>query len=109
MPWQEEKLLNNKDFSEIDYFFSSNLATSSWGVDRLLQRVILFDPLKRHIPYLLLIHIIFYNTDLEHSLKKEILNKLIDELYKKIIKKAIDQKPACGSLNEINHFNNIGG
>ena len=27
----------------------------------------------------------------------------------KAIKTAIDQKPACGSLNEINHFNNIGG
>ena len=88
MPGQEDRLLNYKDFSEIDYFFSSNLATTAWGIDRLLQRVILFDPLKRHIPYLLLIHIIFYNTDLEHSLKKEILNKLISELYKKVIRKA---------------------
>jgi hypothetical protein len=86
----EDRLLNYKDFSEIDYFFSSNLADSAWGIDRLLQRVVLFDPLKRHIPYILLIHIIFYNPDLKLPQKKEILNKLISELYKYVIKKAVN-------------------
>ncbi|GEM_PF-3977589 len=88
MPRLEDRSLNYKDFSEIDYFFSSNLANTAWGIDRLLQRIILFDPLKRHIPYLLLIHIIFYNPEFDRSQKKEILKKLIDELYKNVIKKA---------------------
>jgi len=88
MPRLEDRSLNYKDFSEIDYFFSSNLANTAWGIDRLLQRIILFDPLKRHIPYLLLIHIIFYNTEFDPLQKKEKLNKLIDELYKNVIKKA---------------------
>ena len=84
----EDSSINYKEFSEIDYFFSSNLANTAWGIDRLLQRVILFDPLKRHIPYLLLIHIIYYNNDFDRLQKKEILNKLIVDLYKNVIKKA---------------------
>ena len=94
MPRQDDRLLNYKDFSEIDYFFSSNLANTSWGIDRLLQRVILFDPLKRHIPYLLLIHIIYHNTDFELSQKRSIINKLIAGLYKNVIKKAA-RNPVC--------------
>jgi len=94
MPRPEDRLLNLKDFSEIDYFFSSNLANTAWGIDRLLQRVILFDPLKRHIPYLLLLHIIYHNADFELSQKRSIINKLIAELYKNVIKKAA-RNPLC--------------
>jgi len=84
----EDSSSNFKDFSEIDYFFSSNLATTAWGIDRLIQRIILFDPLRRHIPYLVLIHMTFYNNEFDPSQKKEILKKLIDGLYKNVIKKA---------------------
>ena len=87
LPRIESDSLNFKDFSEIDYFFSSNLAETAWGVDRLLQRIILFDPIKRHIPYLILMHITFYNNTFDRSQKKVVLNKLINELYKNAIKK----------------------
>lgn len=92
----EDRSLNYKDFSEIDYFFSSNLANTAWGIDRLIQRIILFDPLRRHIPYLALIYMTFYNHEFDPLQNKETLNKLIDGLNKNVIKKA--------TRNPINDF-----
>jgi hypothetical protein len=88
MPRPEDRSLNFKDFSEIDYFFSSNLANTAWGIDRLIQRIILFDPLRRHIPYLALMYMTFYNNEFDPLQKKEILKKLINGLNKNVIKKA---------------------
>jgi hypothetical protein len=77
-----------KNFSEIDYFLSSNLRESKWGIDRLLQRIILFDKSKQHIPYLLLIQLIHYNNKYDQLIKKEIVSKLVSELYRNVIQKA---------------------
>ena len=80
--------LNPNSFSEIDYFFSSKLAETAWGIERLMQRIILFENSKRHIPYLLLIHMALYNPELTSSSKNEILENLVEELYNRLIKKS---------------------
>ncbi len=80
--------VNSPSFSEIDYFFSSNLSETTWGIERLQQRIMLFDKSKRHILYLILIHMTLYNPELGLSDKKETLEKIVNELYKSQIKNA---------------------
>ena len=79
--------LNYRNFSEIDYLLGSNLSDTPWGVSRLIQRLPLFDLSKRHIPYLLLIHKVFYNNNFPLSDKKDTINTLLNDLYRNVIKK----------------------
>jgi hypothetical protein len=76
-----------RNFSEIEYFLSSDLRESKWGINRLLQRITLFDKSKQHIPYLLLIQLIHYDIKYDKAYKKEIISKLISDLYRNIIQK----------------------
>lgn len=77
-----------RKYSEIEYFLTSDLRNSIWGIERLLQRITLFDKTKQHIPYLLLIHLIYYETGYNKAYKSEAISKLISELYRNIFKKA---------------------
>jgi len=79
--------LNYRNFSEIDYLLGSNLAETSLGLSKAMQRLPLFDLSKRHIPYLLLIHKVFYNIDFPEEDKKEAINKLLAGLYREVIHK----------------------
>ena len=79
---------NPTSFSEIDYFFSSNLTETTWGIERLSKRIALFDISKRHIPYVILIYMTLYNLEISESDKKQTLEKLVNELYVNQIKNA---------------------
>ena len=74
-----------RKYSEIDYFLTSDLRDSSFGIVRLLQRIELFEQMKQHIPYLLLIHLINYNTGYDNAYKNEILKKLLSRLSQKTL------------------------
>lgn len=76
-----------RNFSEIDYLLGSNLAETPLGLSKAMQRLTLFDLPKRHIPYLLLIHKVFYNVDFPEADKKEAINKLLAGLYREVIHK----------------------
>ncbi len=76
-----------RNFSEIDYLLGSNLAETPLGLSKAMQRLTLFDLPKRHIPYLLLIHKVFYNVDFPETDKKEAINKLLAGLYREVIHK----------------------
>ncbi|MEI6749167.1 MAG: hypothetical protein WCM93_08405 [Bacteroidota bacterium] len=76
-----------RSFSEIDYLLGSNLAETPLGLSKAMQRLPLFDLSKRHIPYLLLIHKVFYNIDFPEADKKEAINKMLAGLYRDVIHK----------------------
>jgi hypothetical protein len=76
-----------RNFSEIDYLLGSNLAETPVGLIKAMQRLPLFDLPKRHIPYLLLIHKVFYNNDFPQADKNEAINKLLAGLYREVIHK----------------------
>ena len=76
-----------RNFSEIDYLLGSNLAETPLGLSKAMQRLPLFDLSKRHIPYLLLIHKVFYNNDFPQADKKEAIDKLLAGLYREVIHK----------------------
>lgn len=81
---------NNKSsgvYSEIDYFFSSGLAASSWGIDQLIKRIVLFEKTKQHIPYLILLYLVYYNADFTEKDKNQTINKLIRLLLVEVIQK----------------------
>ncbi len=86
MEKQETNKPDYRNYSEIDHLLGSELAQTPWGVDSLLQRLPLFDKPKRHIPYILLLHLVYYNPDFEAGQKKTVINRLIKQLYKDVIK-----------------------
>ena len=82
----EEKKSDYRNYSEIDYLLGSELADTPWGVERFMQRLPLFDKPKRHIPYILLLHFIFYNSAFPAYQKPKVIKKLLAHLHKDVIK-----------------------
>lgn len=76
-----------RNYSEIDYLLGSELAVTPWNIDRFLQRIPLFDVTKRHIPYLFLLHLVFYNERFEANSRKDNVKKIISSLEKEVIRK----------------------
>ena len=76
-----------RNYSEIDYILGSDLHETPWGIGRLMQRFPLFDLSKRHIPYLLLIHKVFFNVNFPKEDRNEVLNSLLDGLYREVLRK----------------------
>lgn len=86
MQIMEEKKSDYRNYSEIDYLLGSELAQTPWGVDRFLQRLPLFDKPKQHIPYLLLLHLVFYNPEFPADQKSKVIKQLLTHLHKDVIR-----------------------
>ena len=82
----EEKKSDYRNYSEIDYLLGSELADTPWGVDRFMQRLPLFDKPKQHIPYLMLLHLVFYNPDFPSDQKSKVIKQLLIHLHKDVIR-----------------------
>lgn len=76
-----------RNYSEIEHFLTSDLRHSQRGIESLLLRITLFTHEKQHIPYLLLIHQIFYDPNQGEDYKRKNINNLIADLHQNIIKK----------------------
>ena len=83
----EDRKPDYRNYSEIDYLLGSELAVTPWNIERFLQRLPLFDVTKRHIPYLFLLHLVFYNDRFESATRKENVKNIISSLEKEVIRK----------------------
>lgn len=74
-----------RHYSEIEYLLKIVSSGTPMEIERIQQRLSLFDQSHRHIPYLLLLHIVYYGTDFKEVQKKQSIENLLAQLYFEII------------------------
>ena len=74
-----------RHYSEIEYLLQIVSSGTPMEIERIQQRFSLFDQSHRHIPYLLLLHNVYYGTDIKEAQKKQSVENLLTQLYFEII------------------------
>ncbi len=85
MPDLEYNHAEYRHYSEIEYLLKIVSIGTPMEIERLQQRLSLFDQSHRHIPYLLLLHIVYYEADFNLTQKKKTIENLITQLSADII------------------------